>query len=382
MMSRIDRYIFWQLLGVFGFFAVVLVAIYWIDRAVGLLDNLLGDGHSVGIFVQMSLLTIPGVIELIAPMAAFGAAAFVANKLSSESELVVLQATGFSFFRLSRPAFFFGIAVALMTATVTNFLIPAAATQLRELNYEISRNSTGKFLKEGQFLRPSADIVLYIREISETGELLGLFVADTRDPSVEQIYTSQRAFVINDAGDPKLLMLDGLLQRKSVSEDIISVSRFSDFTFSLLSFVNDSQNESRGIKEIQTFDLLRASDSVVRETGANRAALQFSGHFRLTWPVSSGFTAMIGFSSLLLGGFTRLGLWRQMAFAVVMLVALYMVHIFTLSRGPQSEGGWILAYATPLFGAAATFAIIWAAGRPRRIKPLGNSIPTVAKGRS
>ncbi len=45
-MPRIDRYILGQLLTLFGFFALVLVSVYWINRAVSLFDDLLNDGQT------------------------------------------------------------------------------------------------------------------------------------------------------------------------------------------------------------------------------------------------------------------------------------------------------------------------------------------------
>lgn len=366
LMSRIDRYVVMQLLGVFGFFALILVAIYWVNRAVGLLDALVSDGQSVGVFLQMSLLTVPSVVELIAPMAAFGAAVFVANKLTNDSEMVVLQALGFSYFRLARGALVFGLVVAVLTGLVTNFLIPAAARQLRELNAEISRNSTAKFLKEGQFLQPDAGIVLYIREISAGGELLDMFISDTRDPMVQQIYTAQKSFVINDAGGPKLLMVDGILQRKIRGQSILSISRFADFTYSLSSLIKGNQAGARGMAELSTPALLRASASDIAETASNQGGMRYTGHLRLSWPLTAAFTAMIGFSTLFLGTFSRQGLLWQILMATALLIAMYLVHIITLTRAPDLQQGWALAYATPLLGAGLTWAILWRSGRPRR----------------
>ncbi len=98
-MPRFDRYLLSQLLAHFGFFALVLVGVYWINRAVILFDQLMSDGQSALVFVEFSLLTLPNVIRLVLPIAAFVAAVYVANKLIAESELVVMQATGFSAFR-------------------------------------------------------------------------------------------------------------------------------------------------------------------------------------------------------------------------------------------------------------------------------------------
>ncbi len=367
-MSRIDRYIFLQMLGLFGFFALMLVAIYWVNRAIGLLDALLSDGQSVGVFLQMSLLTVPGVIELTAPTAAFGAAVFTANKLMTDSELVVLQATGFSSFRLARAAVMFGVAVAIMTAIVTNYLIPAAATQLRELNTQISQNNTAKYLKEGQFLSPSAGIVLFIREVSTKGQLLDIFISDTRNAKTQQIYTAQSAYLVNDSGIPKLLMIDGLLQSKDVKNNIVSVSRFSDLTYSLEALLQTSGSGVRGINELSTLESIIASDTSVAETGYLKTQLQYSGHVRMTWPLSTAATAIVGFSTLLLGAHSRFGLWRQILAAIAFLILLYTIHIVTLGSGPYFKGGWILAYLTPLVGAIMAICILWLSQRPKRFK--------------
>ena len=69
-MSRFDRYLLSQLVALFGFFALILVAVYWVNRAVGLFDRLLGDGHSALVFLEFSLLMLPNVIRLVLPIAA------------------------------------------------------------------------------------------------------------------------------------------------------------------------------------------------------------------------------------------------------------------------------------------------------------------------
>jgi lipopolysaccharide export system permease protein len=367
-LSRIDRYIFWQLLGFFGFFSIILIAVYWVNRAVGLLETLLGDGQTLGVFVQMSLLTIPGVVELIVPMAAFGAAAFTANKLSGDSELVILQATGFSYWRIMRPVLYFGAVVAIFTALVTNYLIPQAAKQLRELNTEISQNTTARYLKEGQFHTPSEGIVVYFRDITDNGELLDIFIADSRNVDFQQIYTAQRAFVLNDDDTPKLLLLDGIVQRSVITDQTLSTSYFSDFTMPLDSLMENEKKVRLGAGEMSTWYLVTATDATAKLVRRSVEYLNFQGHFRITWAVSAAFTAMIGFSSLLVGGFSRQGLWKQISLAIGLLIVMYLVHILTLSNGRRLAGGWALAYLTPLVGAFATSLVIWQAGRPRRVE--------------
>ena len=171
-MPKFDRYLLSQLLAVFGFFALVLVSVYWVNRAVGLFDQLIGDGQSAMVFLEFSMLTLPNVIRLVLPVAAFAASVFVANRLMQESELVVMQATGFSSFRLARPVLWFGVIVALMMLILMHVLVPASRAALASRSAEISENVTAQFLKDGQFTHPAKGITLYIREVAATDELL------------------------------------------------------------------------------------------------------------------------------------------------------------------------------------------------------------------
>ncbi|MEE3316364.1 MAG: LPS export ABC transporter permease LptF, partial [Pseudomonadota bacterium] len=41
-MPKFDRYLLSQLTVLFGFFALVLVSVYWVNRAVRLFDRLIG----------------------------------------------------------------------------------------------------------------------------------------------------------------------------------------------------------------------------------------------------------------------------------------------------------------------------------------------------
>ncbi|MDE3027762.1 MAG: LptF/LptG family permease, partial [Paracoccaceae bacterium] len=88
-MSRFDRYMLSQLMMLFGFFSLVLVAVYWVNRAVLLFNALIGDGQSMGIFLEFTALTLPNVIKIMLPVSAFAASVYVTNRLSTESELVV-----------------------------------------------------------------------------------------------------------------------------------------------------------------------------------------------------------------------------------------------------------------------------------------------------
>lgn len=366
-MSRFDRYLLSQLLALFGFFSLVLVAVYWINRAVGLFDQLIGDGQSALVFLEFSVLTLPNVIRLVLPMSAFVAAVYVTNRLSSESELVVMQATGLSGWQLARPVLHFGLLVALMLLVLSNVLVPASRAALQSRSDEIAQDTSSQFLKDGQFLHPAAGVTFYLREVSPKGELLDLFLTDARLPNATDTYSARRALFLRSETGPKLVMFDGMIQSFDLQSRRLAVTRFGDFTFDLAGLSQPIEARRRNRAELSTWELLFPTPEVLKETRSKIATLQFEAHSRIAHPFLATASALIGFASLLLGAFSRFGMWRQIGVAVLLLVAVQAVATVTTSIGMKIAGGWMLAYVAPVVGLVIAAIEIQISQRERRI---------------
>ncbi|WP_103333585.1 LPS export ABC transporter permease LptF [Pseudotabrizicola formosa] len=364
-MPRFDRYLLSQLLALFGFFSLLLVSVYWINRAVGLFDQLIGDGQSALVFVEFSLLTLPNVIRLVLPISTFVAAVYVANRLMKDSELVVMQATGFSSFRLARPVFLFGLVVMLMMSVLTHVLVPASRAALSERSAEIAENVTARFLRSGQFLHPADGLTLYIRDITETGELRDIFLSDDRTAGQTLTYTARRALLARSEDGAKLLMFEGMTQELDQASRRLSVTRFADVTYDLGGLLGDGSQEARSIDEASTLELLRADPALSDELRSPRANLLQEGHSRIAQPFLAVAAALIGFGALLLGAFSRFGLWRQIGVAVVLLIVVQMINTQGTGLAIRSEAAWPAVYAAPLVGMAIGVGLLWMSQRPR-----------------
>lgn len=367
-MPRFDRYLLSQLLAVFGFFALVLVSIYWVNRAVPLFDQLIGDGQSAMVFLEFSLLTLPNVISMVLPIAAFAAAVYVANRLMQDSELVVMQATGYSAFRLARPILWFGLIVAAAMLILSHVLVPASREALIARYAEIRENVTAQFLVDGEFTHPGPGITLYVREIAPSGELLDLFLTDATQPDQTMTYTADKAlFARTDAG-PKLLMFNGMVQQVDGGKSKrLALTRFTDFTYDLGALMPKAAPTVRSIGALSTAELLAARHEVLAETGQTRAAFLYDAHERFAQPFLAVAAALIGFASLLLGSFSRFGLWRQIIFAVLMLVVVQAVFYMAAGRGVKTDQSWPWAYVAPAFGLTLGVFLLWWSQRPRRV---------------
>lgn len=368
-MARFDRYLLSQLLALFGFFSLLLVAVYWINRAVGLFDQLIGDGQSALVFLEFSMLTLPNVIRLVLPISAFVATVYVTNRLTNESELVVMQATGFSAFRLARPVFFFGLIVMVMLAILSHILVPASRATLAVRSAEIADDFTARFLRDGQFLHPAKGVTLYIRNITENGELRDIFLSDERSQQSSVSYSAKRALLARSDNGPKLLMFDGMTQSVDRESRRLSMTRFSDVTYDLGAMFGEAAGVRRGMEELSTLDLLRADPDLIAEVRSSKAAFLEEAHTRIAMPMLPVATSLIGFGTLLLGAFSRFGLWRQILGAIGLLIVVQLINTQGTSLALANAAAWPAVYAAPVIGIIIGVFTLWLSQRPRRIRP-------------
>ncbi len=366
-MSRFDRYLLSRLMALFGFFSLVLVAVYWVNRAVGLFDRLVGNGQSALVFLEFTALTLPNVIRLVLPISAFAAAVHVTNRLTEDSELVVMQATGFSPFRLARPVLVFGLIVSIMMFVLMHLVVPASRQALALRGAEIEANVTARFLRDGSFLHPSPGVTLYIREILPSGEMRDVLLSDARAPDRRITYSALRAVAVQADRGPGIVMYDGMAQTLLLADRTLAVTRFADLTYALDDVASASGRGRLTIEELPTRELLAPTTARMEETGSTRAMMLYEGHSRFARPVLAIAGPLIGFSTLLIGAFSRFGLWRQVLAAVLLLVLVQLVDNLAAAVALRDDRAWALAYLAPLLGLALPVGLLWWAGRPRRV---------------
>lgn len=367
-MARFDRYFLRQLLLAFGFSALVLVLVYWINRAVLLFDRLIANGESTRVFLELTLLTLPSMIAIVLPVAAFVATLVVTNRLTAENELIVAQSAGLSPARMARPVLYFGALTTAFMLALGHVLVPISQDRLAQRQAQISQNVSARFLTEGEFVHPAKGITAYVREITRNGELLDVFLSDRRDASFDYAYSARRALLVRSPEGPRLVMFDGLTQALRRETGQLSVTAFSDFTYNLSALSDGVFRNPRNYTHLTSAELLRATPALLAETGKTRQDFALEFHLRTARAVISIAAVMIAFSTLLLGGYSRFGLWRQIFGAVVLLSVLKILDnalVPLAARGPATL--W-LAYLASGLGTAIGFFLLWLAPRPGLVR--------------
>lgn len=357
-------------MALFGFFALVLVSVYWVNRAVLLFDKLIADGQTAWVVLEFTALTLPNVIRLVLPVAAFAATLYALNRLSSESELVVMQATGASPWRLARPVAVFGLIVAALMVVLVHALVPASKARLAARQVQISENVTARFLTEGSFQHPAKGVTIYIRQISDLGELLDVFLVDAREGAMQMTYTAEKAIIVPSETGPKLVMFEGMAQGLRTSDGALSITRFADFTYDVGALMAGTALDRLDLDEVPSWILAAPSPELLELAKSTPEVARQVLHDRIAQPLLAPVSALLGAAVLMLGGFSRFGLWRQAAFATLALIVLqaFSNAVTSVQRGAPEL--WPLSYLPAVAGLAAVALFLWLAGRPRRLRQM------------
>lgn len=348
-MGRFDRYAFSQLLRVFGFFALVLVGVYWINRAVVLLDRYLSEGQGGGLVLELTVLSLPAILLLVLPVAGFAASAQVTNRLHSDSELVVVQGTGFSALRLARPFLVFGLLLAALLSLLAHVVVPASMTRLAALEAELAEAVSSRLIVPGTFQSPADGVTIYVRDIEPDGTLMGLLINDRRDRVYETTYNAHRALLVRHDESPRLVMFEGMAQTLNRVTDRLSITEFDDFTVALDDLVSPSDTRALDYRSLSTPALFRADAETVAATGRSADSLRREAHLRIAQALLAIGAVVAGNAALMVGGFSRFGLSRQMIFAVLLVVGTKLIDNAAIDMAKSDPAAWPMIYAAPAF---------------------------------
>jgi lipopolysaccharide export system permease protein len=212
-MHLFGRYIFWQTLSAVAMVVVSLTLVVWVALALKQLSILTSDGQSAGVFLLMTLLVLPDIITMIAPLALLIGCLHILNRLNGDSELIVMTAAGTEIWRFARTLMRLAVLVSLLMGIASFLVVPWSLRKLTELANQIRADIITQVLQPGQFSSPEGGITFHIRDRASNGDLLGLMLSDTRDEAQHLVYLADRSTIVKDGEHDYLVMQNGHILR-------------------------------------------------------------------------------------------------------------------------------------------------------------------------
>ena len=272
-MGSIDRYIFRTTLASFALVLVSLTGVIWITQALRGIDLMTSQGQTIVTFLGITSLVIPALVLIISPIALMIAISHTLNKLATDSEIIVMNAAGFSPYRLFRPFLYATCVVAIMVAFIAAYLAPDGMRRIKQWDAEITADVLANILQAGRFAQLDKNLTIRIRERQPGGVLVGIFVDDRRDPKERVTIIADHGTVLKNDSGSFLILEDGNLERFEADKRDPALVAFGRYAFDMSKFSNQGRDTTLGIRERYVWELLAPS-------GDDPVYQQLPGQFR------------------------------------------------------------------------------------------------------
>ena len=349
-MTLFGRYLFRQAANAFLVILLTLTLVVWLATALKQLDLITSQGQGVVLFLQMTLLSLPSLMALIAPNAMLMAALYTLDRMNGDSELIVMTASGAPIWRIGAPIICLATIVAVGVLIANLFVTPASMRALRGFITQVRADLISQVLQPGRFSSPETGLTFHIRDRALNGDLLGLLVHDERDDKQVMTYLAERGRILTNDDGSYLIMFGGYVQRsnRESKDKDVQVVAFDQNMLDLSEF-GQEDDESKDVRprEKYTSELIypnMADPAIARSYPKIRTEL----HERFATPLYCLVFAFLAISLLGHARTTRESRWGQILTAFGLSVALRVAGISAGNLVGISSWAVALVYAIPL----------------------------------
>ena len=349
-MRLIDRYLLRQLLGPTVLATAALTAVALLSTSLSQLDILVSQRQSALVFLQVTLLAMPQLVDMVLPIALLVAALVALNRLQVEQEIVVCFAGGMSRWRVIAPALRLASIVTLIALFMNLWVQPLAARQMRETLYQVRTDLASTLVREGEFTEPAPGLTVYAQSIDQGGLIHNLFIPQTKSDGGATTYTADEGRVVKRGDKPVLLMRKGSNQEFSRT-GVLNYLSFDEYVFDLSRYLETEElvhykPSDRFLHELLFPDLQQDWEA------RNRNKLLAEGNARLSTPLYNLTFMCFALLAVIGGGFSRLGYGRRIATIGAIAVSVRILG-FVVQAASESEP-WLnlLQYGVPIIAMA------------------------------
>ncbi len=371
----LNRYILREILPGFAVNILLFTLIILMARIMELANLVISKGVSIGLVIGIILLLLPKILALTLPMATLLAVLTGFLRLSADSELTVLRASGLSIYQLSPPVLLFGSVVAIITGIFSTLIAPESSWRFKEKLLDLAKARADLAIVEQTFIREFPGLTLYIGQLPPGSNEMGqVFIHDSRSETEDSLIVAESGLlgVDREAGTLLFRLRNGVIDRvypNSNSTDSI----FFDVYELKVSPGAEVENETeeggflRGRSEIPTSQLTEAA--LAKNDEATLALYEAEWHRRWALPFTTFIMAMIG---LPLGASFRV---RGRNFALLMAMGVFITYYVLFSAGwamakSQVLPPWLAVWASNIILAVLSAILLRRINRSVPVDPI------------
>jgi lipopolysaccharide export system permease protein len=367
-MRIFSKYVFRQAAGSFLLILASLTGVVWIALALRQFNVVTSEGQDTWMLIRMTSLAIPNLMAIIAPFSFLIAAIHTLNRLNTDSELIVLAASGSKVWTVARPLLCLAFLVSLFLAFVSHLAQPWSMRLLSEYMAQVRSDLLTQVIQPGRFSSPEDGLMFHIRDRDSSGQLLGLVMHDTRDKTQSQSYLAEHGTIVKEDGTAYLVMTTGDIIRRTDNNAPPQIVAFDKYVVDLDRF--EPQNAGSGElkpRERYFHELVhpgRDSKLYRAQPGQFRSEL----HERVVNPLYPLAFAFLIIAFVGQARSTRTGRMQSLVFTFVAAATCRLIGLAVTNAVVRYPGMVAVAYGLPI-GTIALSLIALRRGERQRMGP-------------
>lgn len=200
------------------FFASFLImnSVFFLVRLIPFLNVVLELNIGFTDFVRLFSYIFPNMFLYSMPMASMVAMIIAFSRLSVDTEILAMKASGISIYTILPPVVLISLLLAVITGYFSITLIPSGEIAMKQLMFQLAREKIDKGIKENAFTEALGDVVVNVQSIDQsTGVWHHVWVSDMRGQIVPTITMAQKGSMVSDIRGMrvKIVLEDGSINR-------------------------------------------------------------------------------------------------------------------------------------------------------------------------
>lgn len=320
-----------------AFITFSLVCVVWLTQALRFIDLIINQGLPVFDFLRLVVLLLPSLIGLVLPIAMLCSTIYIYNKLSQESEILVLKAAGISRLGIARPCLILAVFVTAIGYSISAYFLPASYREFKDLQYYFRDNYASVMLEEGIFNTPLKGMMVYVRSRESADTLTGILIHDARVPAKPVTIMAESAKVERNANGLQFLLSNATRQQIDRKSGSVNMLYFESYPFDMGFYNVKEKARARKSEELFINELFNPDPTLDKKTRKRQIA---EGHNRIIWPLYNFSLPLMAMAIILSGDYNRRGQSRRIitvVIAAVLIIAFAMIFKNIAAKGSASS---------------------------------------------
>ncbi|MCF6197795.1 MAG: LptF/LptG family permease [Hyphomicrobiaceae bacterium] len=367
-MGVYSRYIFRQTATAVTMILVTLIIIIWVSVALKDIKLMTSEGQTFGIFIYMTMLAMPQIIGIVMPIALLIACTHVLNKLSGDSEIIVMAASGAGRWKFAWPLLLLGFIVTLLIFANNAYVQPTAQRELRNYIIKVRTDLISHVLQPGRFTTPIANLTFHIRARADNGDILGFIMHDARGEDQIMSYMADHSKIIKKDGSAFLVMYEGHIHRRSKKNNEVQIIAFDQYIFDLSRF-GGNKGKKIDYKTYESYIGELISPDPENHYFKHRPGRFWAElHDRLSNPLYPILFVLVAIAMLGFPRTTREDRMKNVIIALVMASGARLGGLLSVNVLAKNEAAIFLVYGIPVCGILLAVYIIQSRGAGSGLK--------------